>query len=369
MKIVCEKSELAKGVGIVSKSVPSKTTMPILECILLEVSKKAIKLMTNDMELGIETLVEGNIVEPGKVALNAKIFSEIVRKLPDSKITIETDSNYQTNITCEKAKFNISAQSGKEFPELPDVGKKDFITISEFDLKEVVRQTIFSVANNNSNKIMAGELFDVQKNILKVVSLDGHRISIRRIYLADSSISKKVIVPGRTLLEISKIVSGNTKSNVDIAFTENHITFSFQDTRVVSRLVEGSYFQIEQMLVDGYETKTRLKKRDLLDCIDRATLLVKENDKRTIILNIQEGAMALEIKSQLGTWDEELGIEKEGKDLKIGFNPRFLMDALRVIDDDEVSIYFVSEKTPCLIKDEEKRYTYLILPINIKQAA
>lgn len=369
MKIICKKADLARGVSIVSKSVPSKTNMPILECILLDASGKKIKLMANDMELGIETCVEGKMIESGKVAINARIFTEIVRKLPDSDITIETDSNYQTVITCQKAKFSIMAQSGEQFPVLPEVGKEEYFTISEFDLKEVVRQTIFSIAGSDTNKIMSGELFEVQENTLKVVSLDGHRISVRNIGLEDAYISKKVIVPGKALLEISKIISGNPKEDVDISFTENHISFEFQQTVVVSRLIDGEYFKIDQMLACDYETKTKLNKKELLDCMDRALLLVRENDKKPIVIKIQDNAMELKVKSQVGAWNEELSIDKEGKDLVIGFNPRFLIEALKAIDEDEVDLYFMNAKTPCLIKDGEQSYTYLILPVNIKDAA
>lgn len=369
MKIICRKTDLAKGVGIVSKSVPSKATMPILECILIDASRKGIRLVANNLELGIETHVEGEILEQGIVAVNAKIFTEIVKKLPESDITIVTDAKFQTMITCEKAKFNIVAQSGEEFPCLPEIGKDEYFTISEFDLREIVRQTIFSIANNNSNKIMAGELFEVNENGLKVVSLDGHRISVRNLGLKDAYISKKAIVPGKALLEISKIIGGDPKSDVEIAFTENHISFEFQKTTVISRLIDGEYFKIEQMLSSDYETKTKLNKKEMLDCIDRATLLVRENDKKPIVINIEDGAMRLEVKSQLGAWNEELSIEKEGKDLMIGFNPRFLIDALRVIDDDEIDLYFMNARTPCLIKDQSESYTYLILPVNIKSAA
>lgn len=369
MKIICKKSELAKGVSIVSKSVPSKTTMPILECILLDVSGKKIKLMANDMELGIETCVQGDIMEPGIVAINARIFAEIVRKLPDSNITIETDSNYETTITCEKAKFNLMSQSGEQFPGLPEVKKDEYFTISEFDLKEVVRQTIFSIGGDNANKMMSGELFEVEENSLKVISLDGHRISIRNMNLENVYISKKVIVPGKALLEISKIISGDPKADVDISFTENHVAFEFQQTVVVSRLIEGEYFKINQMLKNGYETKTKLNKKELLDCMERALLLIRDSDKKPIVINIQDGAMELKVKSQLGTWNEEMLVNKEGKDLLIGFNPRFLIDALRAIDDEEVDMYFMNAKTPCQIKDGSQSYTYLILPVNLNNAA
>jgi len=368
MKIICTKSNLAKGVSIVSKAVPSKTTMPILECILIDASTDVIKLTANDMELGIETSIEGEISERGILAINARIFSEIVRKLPDSEIVIESENDSQAIITCEKAKFNIAAQSGEDFSYLPAVEKNDFITVSEFTLKEVIRQTIFSIADSDTNKMMTGELFEIDDNILKVVSLDGHRISIRKIELKDSYSPKKVIVPGKTLQEISKIIGGEAESDVDISFTRNHIVFEFDRTVVVSRLIEGEYFKIDQMLSSDYETKVKINKRELLDCIDRATLLIKEGDKKPIIIDIRDDSMELKIKSQAGSMDEVILCSKEGRDLLIGFNPKFLIDALRVIDDEEVDLYFMNAKAPCFIKDEVQSYIYLILPVNFNAA-
>ena len=364
MKIICSKSNLVKGVSIVSKAVPSKTTMPILECILIDATTDIIKFTANDMELGIETIVEGDILSKGMIAIDAKIFSEIVRKLPDNEVVIEVDENLQTTITCEKAKFNISSKAGDEFSYLPYVEKNETITLSQFTLKEIIRQTIFSIADNDSNKLMTGELFQIDGNMLRVVSLDGHRISIRKTELKESYGPRKVVVPGKTLMEVSKILSGEVDSEVTISFTNNHIVFEFDQTVVVSRLIEGEYFRIDQMLSSDYETKVKINKRELLNCIDRATLLVKEGDKKPIIINILDEAMELKMKSQIGTMDEEIMISKEGKDLLIGFNPKFLIDALRVIDDEEVTLYLMNPKAPCFIKDDKEMYVYLILPVN-----
>ena len=364
MKILCTKSNLVKGVNIVSKAVPSKTTMPILECILIDATTDIIKFTANDMELGIETVVEGEIAKKGLVAIDAKIFSEIVRKLPDNEVVIECDSNLQTTITCEKAKFSISAKSGDDFSYLPYVEKTEMLTLSQFTLKEIIRQTIFSIADNESNKLMTGELFQIQDNMLKVVSLDGHRISIRKTELKNTYQPRKAVVPGKTLMEVSKILSGEAESEVNISFTNNHIVFEFDDTIVVSRLIEGEYFRIDQMISSDYETKVKMNKRELLNCIDRATLLVKEGDKKPIIIHILDDVMELKIKSQIGSMDEEIMIEKEGRDLLIGFNPKFLIDALRVIDDEEVTLYLTNPKAPCFIKDDNETYIYLILPVN-----
>ena len=368
MKLTCSKSSLLKGVNIVSKAVPSRTTMPILECVLIDASANEIKLTANDMELGIETIIDGQIEERGIIALNAKIFSEIVRKLPDSDVTIQTDDKFKTIITCEKAKFNIAGKSGDDFSYLPYIERNEKVTVSEFTLKEVIRQTIFSISDNDANKLMTGELFEIRENKMKVVSLDGHRISIRNIELKDNYDHKKVVVPGKTLQEISKILTGEADAEVNIYITQNHILFEFGQTLVVSRLIEGEYFKIDQMISSDYETKVRINKKVLLDCIDRATLLVKEGDKKPIIMNIQDTAMELKINSAIGSMNEEIDIEKEGKDILIGFNPKFFIDALRVIDNDEVTLYMVNPKAPCYIKDEEESFIYLILPVNFNAA-
>lgn len=369
MKLNCSKSNLLHGVNIVSKAVPTRTTMAILECILIDASANEIKLTANDMELGIETKIEGEIAERGVIALDAKIFSEIVRKLPDSDVTIETDASFKTTITCEKAKFNIVGKSGDDFSYIPYIERNEPIVMSQFTLKEVIRQTIFSIADNDNNKLMTGELFEIEENDLKVVSLDGHRISIRNIELKNNYSHKKVVVPGKTLQEVSKILPGSAEDEVSIFLTDNHIVFEFENTTVVSRLIEGEYFKIEQMLSSDYETKVKINKRELLDCIDRATLLVKEGDKKPIIMNITDGTMELKINSFIGSMNEDIDIAKEGKDILIGFNPKFFIDALRVIDEEEVTLYMVNPKAPCFIKDDEGTFIYLILPVNFNAAA
>lgn len=369
MKLICQKTDLLKGVTIVSKAVPIRTTMAILECILIDASLGEIKLTANDMELGIETVISGDIIEPGIIALDAKVFSEIIRKLPDREITIETDSSFKTLITCGKAKFQIIGKSGEDFSYLPEVERGASVFMSQFTLKEVIRQTIFSIADNDSNKIMSGELFEISGDRFKAASLDGHRISIRNVLLKENYDYRKMIVPGKTLLEISKILPGSAEEDVILYFTDNHILFEFDRTTVVSRLIDGEYFKIEQMLSSDYETKIRINKKDLLECIDRATLLIKEGDKKPIIMNITDTSMELKINSFIGSMNEEIEIEKEGKDILIGFNPKFFIDALRAIDEEEITLYMVNPKAPCFIKDSEDQYIYLILPVNFNVAS
>ena len=364
MKLVFTKSNLNKAVGIVMKAVPTRTTMNILECILIDATTNEIKFTGNDMELGIETIVEGEIIEKGKIAIDAKLFSEIVRKLPDNDITLTTDSNNNALITCEKSKFNIAGKSGDDFSYLPAIIKDKMITLSQFQLKEVINQTIFSIAINDNNKMMTGELFEVNEGTLKVVGLDGHRIAIRNIKLEGRSDDVRVVIPGKTLQEISKILNADAESFVNIYFTNNHVLFEFDQTHVVSRLIEGDYFKISQMLSNDYETKVSINKKEFLDSIDRANLLIREGDKKPIIINILNGLLQVNVNSAIGALNEDIDIDKEGKDIMIGFNPKFIMDALRVIDDENVTMYLVNHKSPCFIRDKEENYIYLILPVN-----
>lgn len=370
MKLTFKKDALMNGINIVLKAVPSKTTMPILECILIDASADEIKLTANDMELGIETKVEGEILEKGKIAIDAKLFSEIIRKLSDadSIVTIDSDERFNTVISCENSVFKIQGKDGEEFSYLPYLEKNKYICLSQFSLKEIIRQTIFSISVNDSNKMMTGELFEVTGNELRVVSLDGHRMSIRKIVLKDEYESTKVIVPGKTLNEISKILTGDNEKEVLIFFGTNHILFEFDNTIVISRLIEGEYFKVDQMLSSDYETKVSVNKKEFLDCIERASILIRENDKKPIILNIEEAKMSLKLNSSFGTMNAEILIHKTGQDLMIGFNPKFLIDALRIIDDEEVSLYMMNPKSPCFIKDDEENYIYLILPVNFNAA-
>ena len=370
MRIKCNKGTLQAGINIVSKAVAAKTTKPILECILLEAKGGELKLTANNLNLGIETYISCTILEEGVIALNAKLFSDIIRKLQDSEIDIETNSDYKTIITCEKSRFNIPCWSGEDFPELFAVNKEKSIILSQLGLKDIIRQTIFSVSDNENSKLMSGELFEVSNNVLSVVSLDGHRISMRKVTLKSDADDVSAVVPGKTLQEVSKIISGDAESDVTLYFSDKNLSFEFDRTRVVSRLIEGEYFKIANMLSMDTDLKVKANRNELMGCIDRASLLIQETDKKPIIVSVKnDNNLYIRLDTNIGSLNEEMEIEKDGGELVIGFNPSFIMDALRVIDDDKVNIYMKDSKSPCLIKDDEGTFTYIILPININPDA
>ena len=364
MKFTCNKSDINEAINIVLKAVPGKTTMPILECVVIEAADNELKLTTNDMSLGIETRLSANIEEEGIILVNAKMISEIIRKLPDEDVYFEADNNENILLFCGKAKFNLSGKNHEEFPMLPKIEKEKKIVISQFTLKEMIRQTIFSISNNENNRILTGELFEITGDEFKIASLDLHRVSIRKIQLKESYDEIKAVIPGKTLSEVSKILTGGMEDEVEIYLTKNHVLFELGKTIIISRLIEGNFYNINQMLTNDYETKVTVNKRELLDCIDRATLLLREAENKPVIMNVKNDEIKMEMNTKIGSMDENIGIQKKGKDLRIAFDPKFLIDVLRVIDEEEVNLYLFNSKAPCFIRDDNS-YIYLILPVNL----
>ena len=366
VRIKCRKSTLSSGLAIVSKAVSTKTTSPILECVLLQATGGQVTLTANNLELGIETVIEATVLEEGKVALEAKLFTDIIRSLPDSEVDMETTSDIRVDIHCEKARFTIPCRNGDEFSLLPNIEKEKSIQISQLALRDVIRQTIFSISDNENARMMTGVSLEVMDNRLIVITLDGHRISRRKIDLRGDNPNVSVVVPGKTMQELSKIINGGNDDLVDIYFTDQHLQFEYDQTRVVSRLLEGEYFKIASMMSIGHSMKVKANKKELMAIIDRARLLIQETDKKPIIVSVKnDGNLYVRLDTNLGSMNEEMEIEKEGDEIIIGMNPKFLGDALRVIDDDEVEFYMSDSKNPLIIKNEKEDYVYIILPISI----
>lgn len=364
MKIRAPKQELMKSLGIVLRAVPSRTTMNILYCILIDATVDTIRFTANDMELGIETTVEGTIEERGLICLDAKMFSEIIRKMPEDEITIEVGTDFQTTISCENSVFRIAGKDTTEFSPLPSIDREDPVVLTQFQLKEMIRQTIFSVSPNDANKMMTGELLQIRENEIRLVALDGHRIAIRRLVLNVANENREAIIPGKTMNEIGKILTGEMEDEVRLYFTKNHVLFEMDQTVVVSRLIEGVYFRVDQMMSNDYETRIEVNKSAFFEAVDRALLFTSEADKRPLVLTVGADSMNLKISSPMGSMSDDVEIGMEGKELKIGFNPKLILDALRVIDNEQILIYFLNSKAPCFIRDEEQSYIYMVLPVN-----
>ena len=369
MKIVCSKQKLTEGINIVSKAVPSNTTMPLLQCILIRAENGEIRFTANDMELGIETVIEGKIETAGMVAVDSKKFSELIRKLPDDDITIETDKEFILSFSCVSIRTNptLIGLCGDDYTFLPNPDRLEEVSVSMFGFKEMISKTMFSVGNSDINKTLSGANVVIKGDLLRMKTLDGHRVSIRNLKLKESYSDHDVIIPAKTLTEISKIIPAETEKDIKIIFSESHVIFEFENTIVVSRLIDGKFIDVEKMISNAYDTKVKIDRKRLADCIDRSMFYSKEGNKKPIVINITDTELELTIKSADGGLEENIDIEKEGKDVRIGFNPKFVFEALRVIDDEEISLYLVNSRSPLYIRDEEDNYIYMILPINLNE--
>lgn len=364
MKVVITKDRLLKCLNTVSRAVPVRSTMDVLKCVLIEAEDNMLTLTANDTSLGIETKAEAMIDYPGSVAVDAALFSSIIRKLPENDVTIETDEMNNLSIRCENSKFTIGGRGTEDFIYLPDVAVTGEIVLSQFTLREMIGQVIFSISDSQVNAAMAGVYMEVLGDKIRMTTLDLHRISIRTNELKEFYGHFSAIVPGKTLSDLSKIISGEHDKEIRIAFAKNHILFRYENTKLVSRVIEGEYFKVESMLKQDYKTHFKINKRDFLNCLDRSTPLINESDNKPVIFQISENNLGIVLKSAIGFMDEHLEIEKDGEDMKIAFNPKLLMDALRVIDDEIIDVYMVRFNYPCTIKDEGESYIYEILPVN-----
>ena len=366
MHIYCRQDLLLNSINTVLKACSTKTTMPILECILLKAVDNKLTLVGNNLELGIESTIDADVISDGYIALEAKIFSEIIRRMPGEVVEISSDENYMTSIVSEKSKFQIAAQSGKDFPALPDVEKVNVCTVNQLDLKEMIRQTIFSVAQDETRPILTGEMLQIKNNSLNMVAVDGYRISYRKLEISNENSDIEVVIPGKTLGEINKILSSEENEQVHIYFGEKHVLFDLGDSKVVSRLLEGDFLRYEQVFSPDYETKILVDRKNFLMSIERAALISREGKKNPIRVEIDGDKMIITSNAELGTSREELDVILEGKEIVIAFNPRYLIDALKAIDDDDVYIQFISPLTPCIINPASgDNFKYLILPIRV----
>ncbi|MDY3208147.1 DNA polymerase III subunit beta [Clostridium baratii] len=364
MIFICEKQKLQEGISIVQKAITGKSTMSVLEGIYINASKEGLTLIGSDMDVSIETKVEADVMNEGSIVIDAKIFGEIIRKLPNSDIKIETLENDTVQITCEKSVFNIVYMNADEFPELPQINQDMKVEVPQNILKNMIKGTSFAIAQDETRPILQGVLFEVKDKTLNLVALDGYRLAIRSEYL-DSEIDIEKVIPGKTLNEVSKILE-DTNDIVEINFTNNHILFNLNKTRIISRLLEGKYVNYKSLLPQEHKLTVTVKKQDLQNGIERASLMAKDGNNNLIKLDIQDEAVIITSNSQLGKVREEVLINLQGDKIQIAFNSRYLIDVLKNFEEEEVILEMTSSVSPCIIKAKEAdNYKYLVLPVRL----
>ena len=370
MKIVCYKDTLLKALNSVIKGVASKTTNPILEGILIQTNDNQIKLTTYDMELGIEYVIDSEIKEQGSTVVNAIMFSEIIRKLPDSEIYITLNENNLFEIECEGALYKLTTMNPDEFPELPKIEVENSIDLEQNMLKNMIRKTIFAVSTEENRQIFTGCLFEVENNKLNVVAVDGFRLALRSIYLPVKVSNFKAVIPGKTLNEITKILS-DSFDNVKIGIAKNQALFEMENCKIVSRTLDGEFLNYKSVIPNTWETRIRVNKNSLQDSFERISLIsassIEKEKKYPVKVSVDIGKIIISCTNQTGEAKEEIFISTEGKNIEAGFNPKYFLDTLKAIDDEEVFVEFGTSISPCLIKPiENSEYIYMILPIRLK---
>nr|WP_304508829.1 DNA polymerase III subunit beta [Anaerotignum sp.] len=367
LKLLCKKDLLLQYINIVNKAVSNRTTLPILECILLTADERGFILTGNDLELGIKTAsIEANILEQGEIAIEARIFNDIIRRLNGEEVTISTNEKNAVTILCGSSEFTIMGQSGEDFPALPEVEQNQAYTLKQNDLRNMIRQTIFSIAQDNAKPVLTGELFEFNSDFFNIVSVDGYRISYRKNVLMNSYDQTNVIVPGKTLSELNKILSQEEEDLVSVYVTDKHILFDLGTAIMVSRLIDGDFIRYEQSFSEDYKTEILIDKSEMIQSLERASLVSRDNRKTPVRFKIKTKNLEITAKSDMGTAYEEISAEIEGEEISIAFNPRYFIEALRSIDEEKVKIHFTASLSPCTILPVEgDSFKYLILPLRM----
>ena len=371
MKIICEKEKLLKAINSVVKGVATKTTMPILEGILIQTNDNEIKLTTYDLEIGIEYIIESTVEEQGSTVVNAIMFSEIIRKLPDTEISITLNENNLLVIECEGSLYKLATMNPEEFPELPKINIENSVELDQKVLKNMVRKTIFAVSIEENRPVFTGCLFEILNNKLNVVAVDGFRLAWSSSFLEKKSNDFKAVIPGKTLNEVNKIITDSFEP-IKIGVSKNQALFQMENCKIVTRLLDGEFLNYSSVIPKNWETRIRVNKRDLQECFERISLIsasIAEKEKKyPVKIKIEVGKLTISCTNQTGDAKEEIYLETKGKELEAGFNPKYFLDALKVIDDEETFIDFGTSVSPSVIRPiENEDYTYMILPIRMKE--
>ena len=370
MKFKCSRNDLINCLSSVTKSASAKTTMPILEGILIETIGNNVKFTTNDLEIGSEYIIKATVEVEGKTVVDNKMFNEIIRKLEAEEITFEVDNNIFV-IKSASGIFKLSTMNPEEYPKLPVFNVDNSITIKQGIFKDMVKKTIFATSQDENRPVYTGALVTVEDNVLKVVAIDGFRLALKQHLLETNNNNFKAIIPGRTLSELLKILSDD-EATVKIGVNRNQALFEMGECIVVSRIIEGEFLNYNSVIPSEFETKVKVNTKSLLESLDRVSLFsreVSEKEKKAPLkVNISMDGIEISCTSLAGDAKENVACVVEGKNLEIGFNPRYLIEALKVIENEEVLMNYTTNVSPMIIKPVHGNdYIYMVLPVKLRQ--
>lgn len=365
MKIKIDQKKLAKHINIAQKGISSRTTLQILDGILLEARNGRLKLTATDLEVSIETYLDCDIEIEGSIVINSRLFGDIVKKLPHADIYLEVKEN-NINIKCENSEFNIIGGSPREYPDLPIILEQDNFEIQKDLFKNAIRQTVFATIQDETRPSLSGVLFEIEEGKISFVALDGYRLSLRQIPM-NSNENIKIIVPGRILNEINKILD-ESEDNIQIAIAPGHVMFNIGDTVVYSRLLEGQFLNYKEIIRSEHKTSVIMDKRELQNSLERASLLAKEEKANLVKFTIRNDEIVINSNTEIGNVNEKINTNTKGEELSIAFNSRYILEGIKIIDSEEIELNFMGSLNPCIIKPlQDENYTYLVLPVRLAQ--
>ncbi len=375
MKMICEKQQLSKIINTVQKAVSAKSIMPILECILIDANGSGELTITgNNLDLCIEYSDQCNIPEGGTIAISSKMFGEIIRRLPDGDVTVTVnEENNVMTIKCGKSEFNIQGLSGLEYPAMPEITENYRLTLKQPALKKMIRKTLFAVSQNEARKpVLTGSLFEIDTGVLSVVSTDGYRLAICKEIVDASLENKKFVIPGLTLREILKVLEDDEEKKVSIIVSDRHVMFEFENYKVITRLLEGEYINYKPVLTTPNNIVVIANTHELSESLERASLLINDDisakaEKVPVRLNILMDKIELTCMTGKGKVHDVVDVSVSGDDIEIGFNYKYLLEALRACEEEEVKMEFSNPRSSCFIRSNanDDSYTFMILPVRL----
>ena len=367
MKFTCEKSVLLNAVSVASRAAAAKSAVQSLEGLLIEAAE-SVFISGYDLKTGITSSVPADISETGSIVLNARLFGDIIRKLPDDIIYFTSDENFTVRIKCGMSDFSIMGMSASDYPELPSVQNKSSIYVKQKDIKAMISETNFAVSDNEARPIHTGALFELESEILTVVAVDGYRLALRRERIAKADIETiSFVVPGPALSEVEKI-SAESEDTLRITVGEKHVMFTIGETVLISRRLEGEFLDYKNSVPKACKYSVELSRRDFIDAVERVSLIISDKFKSPVRCIFGDGVLKVSTNTTIGKAADECGITGNAEELEIGFNNRYILEALRAAPADNIRVQLSTGISPCIIvpTDENKNFLYMILPVRLR---
>ena len=368
MKFTCEKFLLLAAILTATRGAATKSPVPLLEGLLIEAEEESIRISGYDLKTGIVTTVPAEVEKSGGIVLNARLFGEIIRKMPGHYIRVSVNSGFVAEISSEMSDFEILGSPSSDYPELPVVDSQESIEIGEAVLKKMISQTNFAVSDNESRPIHTGALFETGGGILTIVAVDGYRLALRREPMKNDNIHiLSFVVPGTALNEVERIATDGD-GTVTITLGSKHIMFLIGETMLISRRLEGEFLNYKNSVPQSSKHKFKIIKNELVSAVERVSLIINEKMKSPVRCMFDDGIVKMFSASALGKASDECGMNGDGEGLEIGFNDKFLLEALKAAPADEVILELSSGVTPCVISpaNENNNFLYMILPVRLK---